>query len=306
MDYCVGVDAGGTATTAAAYEWETGTAMGAGNAGFGNPLNHYDKAMAHLEQAIRGAMEGLTGTCRFILAGVAGATAGGLNAQMAQSLSNTFGCPVQVETDARLALEGALKGGDGILLIAGTGAIAQGRHGDKLLLAGGWGNLVGDEGSGYDLVRRAIRQMTQDEDWGLPERPVSRAVREFFGMPDARKVVGWIQQHAKGEIAAASPVVEQAAHDGDPDAMRFLKEAGEALANLVIPLSQRLDLPPGFPLALQGSLVRKVEPVRSSMLSSLEHAGILPLLLPPEEALTRGAWYYARTQAKKTAATRWP
>lgn len=299
MEYVIGVDAGGTATTASAYEWESGSALGTGTSGFGNPLNHYGMAMTHLEEAIRGAMAGLQGSCRFILAGVAGATAGGWNSQMAQTLSGMFGCPAQVETDARLALEGALKGGDGILLIAGTGSIAQGRRGKTMQLAGGWGNLVGDEGSGYDLVRRAIRLMTRDVDWGLPERPVCRAVREFFGMPDARAVVGWIQQHVKGEIAAASPVVEQAAYDGDPDAMRFLTEAGESLANLVIPLSRRLALPPGFPLALQGSLVRKVEPVRASLMDCLRKAGVAPMLLPPEKELTRGAWYYARAHARE-------
>ncbi len=318
MSYCIGVDAGGTATTAAFFDWETGRLLGKGRSGFGNPLNGYDVAMAHIAEAVAAAASAssaatcpgsgapaasaasaglLPAGCRHLFAGIAGASASGLKDRLAQDLAACFGCPATVDTDARLALEGALKGGDGILLIAGTGSVAQGRHGDQMEMAGGWGNLVGDEGSGYDLVRRAVRLMTRDADEGRPERPVSRAVREYFAAAGAREVIGFLHGHNKAEIAAASPVIERAALDGDPDAARFLEEMGDELARLVIVLARRLDLPMGFPLALQGSIVRKVAPVRARMLATVAQAGVTCRLLPPEEELTRGAWYHARMHA---------
>ena len=327
MEYCIGVDAGGTATTAAVFGWETGALLGKGRSGFGNPLNGYDDAMRHIHEAVAAALAAMqmviesphgspdeaaegspdgstngskdgsaegTSVCRHMFAGIAGASASGLRERLAADLAKQYGCPVTVDTDARLALEGALKGGDGILLIAGTGSVAQGRRGGQLEMAGGWGNLVGDEGSGYDLVRRAVRLMTRDADEGMPERPLSRAVRAHFGAANPREVIGYLHGHNKADIAAASPVIEKVAIEGDPDAMRFLEEMGDELARLVIVLARRLALPPGFPLALQGSVVRKVAPVRERMLEAIRTAGLACSLLPPEDELTRGAWYYAR------------
>jgi len=312
MAYCIGVDAGGTATTAAVFDWETGNLLGKGRSGFGNPLNGYKEAMAHIEEAVLEAVsamssasrrDALPADCRHLFAGIAGASASGLANQLTADLAGRFGCPVTVDTDARLALEGALKGGDGILLIAGTGSVAQGRRGSRIEMAGGWGNLVGDEGSGYDLVRRAIRLMTRDADEGLPERPVCRAVREHFGVANPREVIGFLHAHNKAEIAAASPVVERVALDGDADAMRFLEEMGDELARLVVVLARRLDLPSGFPLALQGSIVRKVASVRERMMAGVAGAGLACRLLPPEDELTRGAWYFARALAGEQAAS---
>jgi len=295
-EYVVGVDAGGTSTTATAHDWETCSLLGSGKSGYGNALVAYDTAMNHLKEAISLAISGLQGQCRFILVGAAGATSGGLNERMAAELSEVFHCQVAVETDALLALEGALEGGDGVLLVSGTGSIAQGRKDGRLLTAGGWGNLVGDEGSGYDLVRRTIRLMTEDSDRGRPERPVCRMVREFFGLADTRQVIGYLHSHVKADIAKASPIVEKAASAGDSDAARFLMEAGDALADLVQCLSTRLNLPDGFRLALQGSVIRNVAPIRERMLGVLQQLGIRCTLVPSEGEWTRGAWYYAKAR----------
>ncbi len=303
-EYVVGVDAGGSSTSASAYDWLSGKLIGKGAAGYGNALVSYDKAMENIREAVSQAVSGLSGSCRLILVGAAGATAGGLNERMAEELGLAFGCRVNVETDACLALEGALEGGDGILLVAGTGSIAQGRNGDLLLTAGGWGNLIGDEGSGYDLVRRAVRLMTEDADWGRPEKPVCRMIREFFGASGARQVIGYLHGHVKADIAKASPLVEKAAAEGDPDASRILGEAGDALAGLVSCLAERLALPLQFRLALQGSVVRQVAPIRGRMLDILRRSGYEIILLPMETDLIRGAWHYAKALERASSELR--
>ncbi len=294
MQYVVGVDAGGTTTTAVAYEYESGKALGRGRSGFGNVVVHFEEAVEHLKEAVAQATEGLEGTCRLIFVGAAGAITGGLNQQIIAALSQRFHCQVAVDTDARLALEGALKGGDGILVISGTGSIAQGRKAGELLTVGGWGYLVGDEGSGYDLVAQTIRQMVRDCDYGWPEKPVCRAVREFFGAADAREVIKYIHSHVKADIAAAAPAVVRCAAEGDPDARAILTKAGEELAKLVVCLARRMKLEPGFTLALQGSILRRVPQVRERMLKVVEESGVSCSLAPMDEELTRGAWYYAR------------
>ena len=294
MQYVVGVDAGGTTTTAAAYRYDNGEALSRGTSGFGNVVIDFEKAMEHLEEAIAQAVEGLTGECRLILVGAAGAITGGINGKIIKILTERFGCPVAVDTDARLALEGALENGDGVLVISGTGSIAQARKEGQLAWAGGWGYLVGDEGSGYDLVAQVIRQMTRDVDRDWPEKTVCREVREFFNAKDAREVIRYIHSHVKADIAAAAPVVVRCAQKGDPDARAILTKAGEELAKLVICLVRRLQLASPFSLALQGSVLRKVPQIRERMLVALEEAGLSYKLLPLDLELTRGAIYYAR------------
>ena len=70
--------------------------------------------------------------------------------------------------------------------------------------------------------------------------------------------------------------------------------AGEELAKLVVCLARRMKLEPGFTLALQGSILRRVPQVRERMLKAVEESGVSCSLAPMDEELTRGAWYYAR------------
>lgn len=294
MQYVIGVDAGGTTTTAAAYDYETGAALSKGKSGFGNLVIDYNDAVSHLKEAISIAMEPLEGECRLIFVGAAGATTGGIGDKVAAELSDTFHCPAAVDSDARLALEGGLKGGDGVLVISGTGSIAQGRKDGDIIMVGGWGYLVGDEGSGYDLVAQTIRMMIHDVDYAWPEKPVCKAVREFFGASTAREVIKYIHSHQKADIAAAAPEVVRCAGEGDPDARAILTKAGEELAKLVICLARRMRLAPGFTLAVQGSVLQKVPHVREVMLKTIEEAGVVCQLAPLDSELTRGAWYYAK------------
>lgn len=300
MRYVVGVDAGGTSTTAAAYEYESGALLAEGAAGYGNVISGTEDALEHLKDAVRGAVSKLEGECVLILVGAAGAVSGGLNRMIEDSLGKEFGCPVKAVSDARLALEGSLQGRDGVLLISGTGSAVQVRKGAEQQLIGGWGYLVGDEGSGYGLVAQAVREMTRDVDYGNPERPVSKAVREFYGAEDARAVIKFLHSHMKGDIAAAAPVIVACADAGDPDARALLTRAGEELAKLVVCAARRMKLEPGFPLALQGSVVKKVPQVRERMLSAIREAGVQCELVTVDAPLTKGAWYYAREPEAKT------
>ncbi len=297
MQYVVGVDAGGTSTSSAAFDYETGEKLSEGKSGFGNVILGMEGALAHLKEAIRETISGLDGNCLLILVGAAGAVSGGFAEQIEASLTAEFSCQVVAVSDARLALEGALEGSDGVLLISGTGSAAQGKKGDTQILIGGWGYLVGDEGSGYDLVAQCIREMVHDVDYGFPEKPLSAAVREFFGASDAREVIKYIHSHMKGEIAAATPVIVSFANQGDPDARALLTHAGEELGKLVICTAKRLKLDPDFSLALQGSVIRKVPQIRERMLSTIAEAGLRCTLVTTTEPVTKGAWFFARNHS---------
>jgi N-acetylglucosamine kinase-like BadF-type ATPase len=75
---------------------------------------------------------------------------------------------LEVTNDAVIALAGASAGGPGIITISGTGSIALGRNAEgRGARAGGWGYVFGDEGSGFDVARQAVRAaLRMEEGWG--------------------------------------------------------------------------------------------------------------------------------------------
>lgn len=106
-----------------------------------------------------------------VVAGLAGAgrsaeRADFIDSLLSYSLKKKFPLKqIRVETDARIALEAAFAGGPGIVVVAGTGSIVLYRtEGDKILRAGGWGKLLGDEGSGYAVARDALNAVFRQVD----------------------------------------------------------------------------------------------------------------------------------------------
>src|SRR5437764_3315818 len=91
-----------------------------------------------------------------------------------------------VTNDAVSALAGATASGQGIITIAGTGSIAFGRNASgRTARAGGWGYIFGDEGSGFDIVRQALRAaLRMEEGWG-PSTRLREVLIEATGSRDA-------------------------------------------------------------------------------------------------------------------------
>jgi glucosamine kinase len=97
-----------------------------------------------------------------------------------------------VVPDAEAALQDAFANGPGILLICGTGSIAWGRGEDGTITrAGGWGWLIGDEGSGYAIGLAAVRTALRVHDGRLGDSAVLSTVVEQTGVPEPEQLVRW-------------------------------------------------------------------------------------------------------------------
>lgn len=132
---------------------------------------------------------------------------------------------LRVESDARVALEGALNGEPGIVLISGTGSIgfAKDKLGD-IHRVGGWGRAIGDEGSGYAVGRQAIAGISKDLDGrGVPTRLTAFAAKEFQ-LSNPVNIVSKIYQD-QFDVSTLAPLVLEAARRGDKVSRRILDEA---------------------------------------------------------------------------------
>ena len=135
------------------------------------------------------------------------------------------------ENDALAAWKGAMGSRSaGVIAIAGTGAVAYARDGTRQARAGGWGALLGDEGSGYSLGRGALIAVLREQDGLGPRTSLTRVVLRRLGITRAEEIVDLVHfRMTPFDVAALAPIVLDEAMADDAEARRIVDEAGSAL-----------------------------------------------------------------------------
>jgi N-acetylglucosamine kinase-like BadF-type ATPase len=166
---------------------------------------------------------------------------------------------VIIESDARVALEGAFKGNVGIILISGTGSIAFGKdQAGNVHRAGGWGRILGDEGSGYAIGRDALNAVTKDLDGRGKPTLLTNLVARQFGLSEQENIIAAIYRD-DFDVASVAPLVIEAATIRDVEASRILNNATFELAEHVRALLNKIEkasrVRHKVPLAFIGSVI---------------------------------------------------
>lgn len=240
MRYVIGIEGGGTKSRAVALSPDRkilGRAQGGGMNLQNTPEERLKETLSHLVERFRTRLGRPAGLC----AGLAGCD----RIQDKQKLKGLFkelfpGTPVIAESDARVALYGAFEEGPGILVISGTGSVAIGQDGQgRVARAGGWGYLLGDEGSGYSIGREALRACLSARKTRL-ESLVLKAI----GVKKTEQVIPWIhaQENVPKTLARVAPLVFQAALRKDPAALEIVEAAASELCDLCFDTAERLNL----------------------------------------------------------------
>jgi len=182
---------------------------------------------------------------------------------------------VLVVGDAEAAMSDAFGDGTGILLIAGTGSIAWGRGpGGRIARVGGWGQLLGDEGSGYAIGNAALRAVARAEDGRDPATALRDVVLRHTGCREPAALVAWAAAATKADVAALAPLV--LARAGDDAAARAIRD--EALHELLVMIRTTRDAAglTNPTVALHGGLVASGGPLRPSLEQALAGTPVLP------------------------------
>ncbi len=255
-DLIVGVDAGASHTVAALARGEQvlRTAVG-------EPANPNVCGLAPAVDAVARTIERLLGdeSAAAIAVGAAGAGDEAVRSALASALASRFPhARVAVRDDAHIALRAAIPVGDGIVVIAGTGSIAYAEVGGNSRRAGGYGYLLGDEGSGYAIGVGALRRLLQTAQAHAPQDPMLTALSLQIGSNGAREAIARIyaSRTPVADIAACAPLVLQYAAAGEPSALEIVGKAAADLADLVRVILNA-DQAASLPLALTGGLLRE-------------------------------------------------
>lgn len=260
MTYFVGVDGGGTSTRAVVIDEEGGELGRAEGPGSVVTRETPQKAVHAVATVVRAAVRnaGQIGAARALWAGLAGAGQDAARTAVLVALvKERVASVVHVGTDVEAAFQDAFDDGPGILLIAGTGSIAWARQASgHRVRVGGWGQDLGDEGSGYWIGTAALRSVVRAEDGRASGTGMAGPVLEHCGVAHARGLIGWVEAASKGEVAGLAPIVSQAARDGDAAATEIIEAAVAELDAHVAATLQKLgptDDPPR--LVLWGGLL---------------------------------------------------
>ena len=171
-----------------------------------------------------------------------------------------------VENDWRTAVAGAFIDEPGVTLIAGTGCVAaaQRDRGRKVVRVGGWGHIVDDRGSAYDIGRDALYAAMRDYDGRGPKTMLLRLIMQKLKVSEPQGIIARVYagHMAVSEIASLSTVVSRAADGGDDVALEMLKEKGRILGELVVSAASRLEmLDTRFGVSLNGGVFKAGEPI---------------------------------------------
>jgi glucosamine kinase len=182
---------------------------------------------------------------------------------------------VLVTSDAEAAMSDAFGEGAGVLLIAGTGSIAWARAADgRVVRAGGWGALLGDDGSGYAIGLAGLRAVARAAD-GLEDRTaLSAAAVEHARVGEPRELIAWAGAATKAQIAAFAPAVLQCAAAGDAAAARIGRAAVEALADFAAHVAAAAAPAAGerWLIALAGGLLAVTGPLRADVTDAVRRS----------------------------------
>jgi glucosamine kinase len=225
-DFYIGVDGGGTRCRARLRD-AAGRCLGEGMAGPANPRKDARSAREEILHACAAALTAAGLPEDALGRAAAGLGLAGVGQEAGRAAVLALGFPfarLALDTDAYAACLGAHGGGDGAVMIVGTGSCGLALVGGRRTHVGGWGFEVSDDGSGAWIGQHAVRRSLWAHDGLAPETGLTRAVMaRFGGDPDA--VVAWAGSARPADHAAFAALVVEEAGRGDPLAVALMEEA---------------------------------------------------------------------------------
>lgn len=239
MRYFLGIDGGGSKTVATVVN-ENGKEVGIGTSGSIDILNEpLEKFKENLFEAVRIALESKKLSLRNIAASCFGVPivgdVEGIEGKIKPVIEELGLKHYTLVNDVRVALEGALPESSGAVLLAGTGAMvmAKDKYGN-IFRVDGWGEHVGDLGSGYYIGQMTLRRVFEEYDGRLEHTPLSDMIKDFAKVSDLREILVKCKgANVRTYIASFSRIACQAAQIGVQEACEILDMAVNELLKSV-------------------------------------------------------------------------
>ncbi|MDE0313459.1 MAG: ATPase [Candidatus Poribacteria bacterium] len=155
--------------------------------------------------------------------------------------------------DAHIALVGGIGKQEGVIIISGTGSIVYGIDSNGIeVRASGWGYLLGDEGSGYDIALKGLQAVARAADKREPPTELTHLILNKLDLDTPNDLIRWTHAASRDEIAGLAAVVFKAIEIGDTKAEKIVDSAFSELACAVETVVMQLELTHPFEIVFSG------------------------------------------------------
>lgn len=290
VNYVIGVDGGGTKTEIVAFDLN-GEVIDRALRGFGNLLNGKEEGLDNILSGLKElidklGLEGLKG----VYLGLAGSESGDNSKIVYEAIKKNFNVSSVIMNDSQLALKALLRGEDGILTIAGTGSIAFGIRNGQEARCGGWGNLLGDEGSGYKIAIEALKNMIYEYDYGFQLSVLSIEILKFLSKKEVNEIIEFVYSKTKDEIASITPIVAKLGEMGDEISIKILRDEGKAIAQTTERIFNKLNFE-SCKIGIVGGVLKKSKIVRQEFERYLLENIKVDAFIDEDTSPAKGAYY---------------
>ncbi|MCW6660288.1 hypothetical protein NHG25_07320 [Aerococcaceae bacterium NML191292] len=287
----IGIDGGGTKTKFCLYHTD-GTLVDT----ITRPSCHFMQVSEiQMQNILSEGIHALLRQCSsstdvFVCAGVGGY---GKNQEIRKRIEAVFARVLpnrnfRLYSDAEIATVGALGGEDGIVIVSGTGSIALSKSRGQFYRSGGWGYLIGDEGSAFWIGREALAVFSKQVDDRLPKTSLYGEIKTFFALEDDYQLISSIYhlEDYRGTVAQLARIVCDCAESGDEQSLSIIDQAARELAAMVkaVPSTSKK-------VSYVGGLFNAQHIILGCLSKYLgEGYMLVPPIAPPE----KGAYYLAK------------
>lgn len=298
--YIIGIDGGGTKTLGVLFNLE-GKELHRVKEGFSNFSVDEQIAIENISLTIEKLLKSVTVNPNevYIQLGIAGATKmkdKGLDLL----LQARFNQPVSLETDALVGLYSVNRTDESVIMaIGGTGSAIMSLEDGVTNTIGGYGHLLGDEGSAYHLVISAFKNLIHEAETLKPFSPLSKALLEHMNSTSEQDVIPFIYSKNKSEIASISRITGPLARSGDELTTALYRNEGQLLAKQIVQAKKNFIKSDRLIIAPRGAFVLEAPFVMDAMIEYLkEHIKTFDIDLAPQEPVV-GAFNLAMAKQNK-------
>lgn len=261
----MGIDAGGTKTTAVMYD-EFDNVVNSIKVGPGNFRIDKKEAISNIQESINRLIQ--TMPVKENLKGIAVGVAGISNNEIDElklKLEKIYKMRVVVTSDYDLAYKAAFKNKPGIIVISGTGLVLYGKNEKNSKKIGGWGHILGDEGSGYELVVRMFKKaiLTNENDQPIPL--ITNKILKKLNISELEEIKPFIYGNHKNEIARFAEDIFIEAEKGDLFSIELLEETASIIVEKLKIMKETMSPDAPIEYTLKGGILEGSSLVKNSI-----------------------------------------
>lgn len=299
--YIVGVDGGGTNTVGVLFD-ENGLIIKRVENGFSNFSVDEMYSRLSIMNTLDQLVEGIDiKDILQIQMGIAGVSKFSHKDQFTQELIKKYKTNVDIVTDAEIALYSIKKDTDNcvIMVLGGTGSAIMLSSDKKVSIIGGFGHILGDEGSAYHLAISALKEVIRQYEEACHISVLSKEILKEIGADEYFDIKHFVYNKSKSDIAALSQFISKYALEGNTDAIELFKLEGIHLARQTVMAYNKLQSCKEVVIGIRGGFLLNAPYVKETLIQELAKSKINYIIDATPGQPIYGAYYLGKKHINK-------